>query len=56
MQGKTHYTLSPQEREAMVKWGLVRLSQGATCFNQKGHVCMCSTTDNECVWCWLEKK
>ena len=54
-QGKTHYHLTDAERNEMVRWGLVRLSQGATCFSQKGHVCMCSTTDDDCVWCWVDR-
>jgi len=55
MQGKSHYNLTDAERNAMVKWCNGNLMMKMICFNHPGHICMGSTTDNDCVWCWVER-
>ena len=53
-QGKSYYPVDVEfeERMAMIKWFNQRLLDKLACFNQKGYVCMGSTTDPKCVDCW----
>lgn len=47
--------LTEAEQKTMAEWGMHRLINKELCKNQKASICLCSTTDKNCVLCWRKR-